>query len=89
MCGTCPQGYRGDWASASVSYSHFSKTCNLLGNFGSNHSCNHNKDLIMNIIKHAFSLANYYRIARNFCGTKILRIAVKKPSADNISAFNC
>ncbi len=20
MCGTCPQGYRGDWASASVSY---------------------------------------------------------------------
>ncbi len=27
-----------------------------------------------------------YRIARNFCGTKILRIAVKTPSADNISA---
>ncbi len=27
-----------------------------------------------------------YRIARNFCGPKILRIAVNKPSADNISA---
>ncbi len=26
-----------------------------------------------------------YRIARNFCGPKILRIAVKKPSADNIN----
>ncbi len=33
-----------------------------------------------------------YRIARNFCGPKILRIAVKRPTADNISAnytFNC
>ncbi len=33
-----------------------------------------------------------YRIARNFCGPKILRIAVKRPLADNISAnytFNC
>ena len=27
-----------------------------------------------------------YRIARNFCGPKILRIAVKRYSADNISA---
>ncbi len=33
-----------------------------------------------------------YRIARNFCGPKILRIAVKRSTADNISAnytFNC
>ncbi len=28
-----------------------------------------------------------YRIAKNFCGLKILRIAVRRPSADNISAF--
>ena len=29
------------------------------------------------------------RIARNFCGPKLLRIAVKKTSANNIFAFNC
>ncbi len=28
-----------------------------------------------------------YRIARNFCGPKILQIAVKRPSADTISVI--
>ncbi len=38
------------------------------------------------ILSHVYM---YYRIARNFCGPKILRIAVKRPNISANYTFNC